>query len=106
MKSLGYEDWVAGGVDIGEYGIAAVARIKELEVEVEHLNQFCIDSLSEKTVWLGKALATARNNALQEAAMIADAATYHLPHCDQYCGESCPTNVDVEAAILALKENQ
>ena len=43
---------ICGAVDsvveeIGKYGIAAVARIKDLEMEVEHLNQFCIDSLSE-----------------------------------------------------------
>jgi hypothetical protein len=31
MKELCREDWAAGGYDVGTYGIAAVARIDELE---------------------------------------------------------------------------
>jgi hypothetical protein len=69
---------------------------------IEDAADAVLEALPDMIAPFEEALVTAREDALREAARIADAATYHHQHCDQYCVDGCPTHVDVEAAILAL----
>ena len=106
-KALGY----SAGHKYAGIMRAQAERIAELEAELGNrvFSGKMIDSLLEENAVLktekhadAEAIASARNDALREAAGIADAATQHHALCDHYCHDDCPTWTDVPSAILAL----
>jgi hypothetical protein len=81
MKELSTSDWAAGGTDVGRYGVAAVHQIEELKAQ----------------------LATARNDALDEASKTAYAAA--VSFVATYAGGQHASTIGsgIAAEIRALK---